>query len=419
MWPSEFLPWARASPNPLESSGTESRDSVGRGVEWTPITLAVVSFGPSGDQNLKIPHRAPALLGFLAVCGTAAAETITVCSSGCDHASINAAIDAANDGDVIQLSAETYAEGAEINTLGKAITLRGAIDKSGAPETVLDGGTPVGGYDGHRVLVCRNGETETTVFENLVIQNGYAVGNFGGIGNGGGGMYNSATSPTVLNCVFRDNLAVYVGGGMFNDNGSTPTVVGCVFTGNTANTGGGVGNQKFQPDEDESDDGGDDLAESGPSLTDCVFEGNDSAYGGAIFTYTDVVLNGCTLSGNTAVYGGGGIYNGPFVYEADATPSLTGTIVCGNEIGQVSANYSDLGGNCVMQICEDCEFPAGIPCPADLDGNGVVNAADLGLLAMAWSTDGSSAGGGADLDGDGTVGASDLGLLVAAWGPCP
>ena len=71
--------------------------------------------------------------------GTASAETITVCSKGCDYTSINAAIAAASDGDVIQLAAETYQEGAEIDTLGKAITLRGTVDAHGVPTSVLDG----------------------------------------------------------------------------------------------------------------------------------------------------------------------------------------------------------------------------------------------------------------------------------------
>ena len=54
-------------------------------------------------------------------------------------------------------------------------------------------------------------------------------------------------------------------------------------------------------------------------------------------------------------------------------------------------------------------------CPADLDGNGIVGASDLGLLLLAWGTP----GGPADLNGDGIVGAADLGLLLLAWGPCP
>ena len=68
------------------------------------------------------------------------AETITVCASGCDHTSMISAVLAAADGDVIQLSAETYAEGATIDSLGKAITLRGATDKAGSPVTILEGG---------------------------------------------------------------------------------------------------------------------------------------------------------------------------------------------------------------------------------------------------------------------------------------
>jgi hypothetical protein len=51
--------------------------------------------------------------------------------------------------------------------------------------------------------------------------------------------------------------------------------------------------------------------------------------------------------------------------------------------------------------------------PADLDGNGVVNGADLGLMLAGWGTCGSPCPG--DLDGNGTVNGADLGLLLAAW----
>ncbi|MFZ9688687.1 MAG: hypothetical protein ACO3DS_02495 [Phycisphaerales bacterium] len=48
--------------------------------------------------------------------------------------------------------------------------------------------------------------------------------------------------------------------------------------------------------------------------------------------------------------------------------------------------------------------------PADLDGNGIVDGADLGLLLAGW---GSSS---PDLDGNGFCDGADLGLLLAAWG---
>lgn len=56
-----------------------------------------------------------------------------------------------------------------------------------------------------------------------------------------------------------------------------------------------------------------------------------------------------------------------------------------------------------------------LPCPADLDGSGVVDGADLGLLLGSWGDPGPVP---ADLDGSGTVDGADLGLLLGAWGPC-
>jgi hypothetical protein len=49
--------------------------------------------------------------------------------------------------------------------------------------------------------------------------------------------------------------------------------------------------------------------------------------------------------------------------------------------------------------------------PADLTGDGVVDAADLAALIASWGQSGP-----ADLDGSGAVGASDLAALIAAWG---
>ena len=49
--------------------------------------------------------------------------------------------------------------------------------------------------------------------------------------------------------------------------------------------------------------------------------------------------------------------------------------------------------------------------PADLDGNGSVDAADLATLLSQWGTDGT-----ADLSGDNIVGAEDLAMLLSMWG---
>ena len=53
-------------------------------------------------------------------------------------------------------------------------------------------------------------------------------------------------------------------------------------------------------------------------------------------------------------------------------------------------------------------------CPGDLNGSGVVDGADLGVLLTAWGTQGGSA----DITGDGIVDGADLGVLLVKWGPC-
>ena len=54
-------------------------------------------------------------------------------------------------------------------------------------------------------------------------------------------------------------------------------------------------------------------------------------------------------------------------------------------------------------------------CPADLDGNAIVDFNDLLQLLASW---GACAGCPADLDHDDAVGFNDLLQLLAAWGPC-
>ena len=77
------------------------------------------------------------LAGAIALCATALtypsfAETITVCETGCDHTSIQAAIDAAEEGDVIEIGAGVWME----NTFSrKQLVLRGA----GPDLTIIDG----------------------------------------------------------------------------------------------------------------------------------------------------------------------------------------------------------------------------------------------------------------------------------------
>ncbi len=53
-------------------------------------------------------------------------------------------------------------------------------------------------------------------------------------------------------------------------------------------------------------------------------------------------------------------------------------------------------------------------CLGDIDHDGDIDGADLGVLLTVWGEDDEFA----DLDGSGEVNSADLGLLLAAWGDC-
>jgi hypothetical protein len=58
-------------------------------------------------------------------------------------------------------------------------------------------------------------------------------------------------------------------------------------------------------------------------------------------------------------------------------------------------------------------------CLGDLNDDGAVNGADLGLLLGAWGPCGGTPPCLGDLNDDGAVNGADLGLLLGAWGACP
>jgi len=198
----------------------------------------------------------------------APAATITVCSTGCDYANLQQAIDASAPGDVISLDAGVYTHTSSFTTLGKAITIRGAVDPDGLPTTILDG------QGQRRVLHLSQGEGAGTVFENLVVRNGVSYGPVAC----GGGLVLAGASPRFVNCVFTANFVQgwnYAGyGGGIHLSGSNATFVRCIVR----------GNQAYGPN---SSGGGMYLESSAPLMQQCVFEGNSAptgGYGGAIFS---------------------------------------------------------------------------------------------------------------------------------------
>ncbi|MDC0429331.1 right-handed parallel beta-helix repeat-containing protein [Phycisphaerales bacterium] len=313
--------------------------------------------------------------GLFAATTTATAETITVCASGCQYVSINAAIDAASDGDVILLAAETYYEGVRINTDGKAITLRGATDKSGDPASILDGA------DSHQLIECQNDEDASTRFENLVIQNGYAANYGAGDGDGGdgGGMYMRDCTPILVNCHFLYNRANNEAGAL-NVNGSDahPTLADCIFIGNEAEDGGAIY-----------------LEQSNITMTDCRFESNaaidaGTADGGAFYLNNRclAVLTRCTFSGNTADRDAGAIY----LDGVPGNPESLTMIDC--EISNNTAG-GDGGGifarSRAILVMENCAVDGNAATAGD--GGGIMNFKDSTATLVGCTLSNNTAGG--------------------------
>jgi nitrous oxidase accessory protein len=72
---------------------------------------------------------------FLSVGCASAATTYTVCPSGCDYASIQAAIEVADPSDTIEVQSGTYYENVDVN---KTLILKGVDTGDGKP--VVDAG---------------------------------------------------------------------------------------------------------------------------------------------------------------------------------------------------------------------------------------------------------------------------------------
>lgn len=108
--------------------------------------------------------------------------------------------------------------------------------------------------------------------------------------------------------------------------------------------------------------------------------------------FTGTPINQLTLIGSTGNNGDGG----------HTGFSTSGWLV-------LRANDSANSKSAVARIFLGATIPA---CPADVNGSGAVDGADLAALLAGWGSTSP------DIDGDGVVNASDLAALLAAWGSC-
>ncbi len=235
-----------------------------------------------------------------------------------DFATIQAAIDAAGAGDVIEVqSGRTYSGpgNRDIEFRGKAITVRSA---GGPQTTIIDcGGAAAAADGGHRGFYFHESEGADSVLSGFTIRGGRVFGSevppnplFWTPASShpiGGGIYCEFSGPTITDCIIRD-CGAEVGGGI-GGVGAEPTIVECTIEQCVA---GGFG---------ESRSGGRGgaiglLGLSDATITNCTIRNNNgyyNGYGAGLYIWqSTAVVAGCTFSGNVAPGSiqGGGAYCG-------------------------------------------------------------------------------------------------------------
>ncbi len=227
------------------------------------------------------------------------------------YSTIQAAIDDSNHGDVIIVSDGTYTGTGNKNLdfAGKAITIR---SENGPEVTIIDCEN-----DG-RAVFFSGGEDRSTILEGFTIINGKPERSPGD-GGYGGGIVCVGSSPTIMNCIFRQNIG-FGGGAICASQLSSPKIIHCVFLENVAD-------EKTTNDGDGgamNNHGG-----SSPEIINCLFIKNvatGQGGGGAIRNYIDSspTIANCTFVYNTAGYGGA-INNYP-----TCSPEIANCIFWGN-----------------------------------------------------------------------------------------
>jgi len=140
-----------------------------------------------------------------------------------DYATIQAAIDAATNGDEIVVSPGTHYENVNFN--GKNIILR----STDPTDPVVVGGTIIDGNEASSVVSFSGAESSGCVLSGFTITNGYA--------SNGGGIWGNGTMATIQHNTVTENSAGANGGGI---SGCDGTIQNNIITANSAHTGAGL-----------------------------------------------------------------------------------------------------------------------------------------------------------------------------------
>ncbi len=145
-----------------------------------------------------------------------------------------------------------------------------------------------------------------------------------------------------------------------------------------------------------------------------IWESRDDL-GGTIGTDADILIAGFRLSDDQPV---------TICHAQTNNPDNTQTITVNENAVPAHLAHGDScgpceeGGEAPPEDDGNSESEASA-CPADVNGDGAVNASDLAELLAAWGVCPAGANCPADIDADGGVGATDLSILLSNWNSCP
>ncbi|MCK5852784.1 hypothetical protein KAH27_07120 [bacterium] len=209
---------------------------------------------------------------------------------------IQAAVDEANNGDVVLVTNGNYLLYDQV-IIDKRITVRSV---NGAKSTFFVGQFPSITNRGFYI------DHADAVIEGLTIRN------CGGVSKGAGVYFNK--NGTVKNCIILYNLASSAGGGVYcNECG--------ILISNSINKNisfdnggglflfkGGVANYCNIGYNRSSHNGGGVAYNSSGKLTECVIVSNSSSWGGGVHLYKGGTIQNCEILTNLATQGGGGVH---------------------------------------------------------------------------------------------------------------